>query len=229
MAAIPSRATQATVDRLDANPQFATAAVILRTLENGVADIEREIEALRIEDYLPRLPENKREKRKEFERRLKTLRSTTSRKEILGQTCGMPPVVVMALELLTEGKRPSRLNRPAAIARLEEDLTVVNDARREQQRVVDSIRVELNETQAKKDRKAHDALQLAHYRALQTAAATMDAIYAFRKSRIDAGYTWCEGLLPAPTSRAALILGSENESNSGISDMRRILEELKIL
>jgi hypothetical protein len=48
------------IERIDADERYAAAASILRTLENGVSEIQGEIDALRIEDELAHRPQDHR-------------------------------------------------------------------------------------------------------------------------------------------------------------------------
>ena len=209
------------------NKRYADAVTILRMLETGQQQIREAADALRIDDYLLRRPQDPRAA--ELKARLKKHQAATPQKAP-ESTSDLPPAVVTALQLLTDGKRPAIRNRRSEIARLEADEALVEEAIRAQRPIVDSIRGELIVAQAGKDRAAHDTLVLAQYRAAQALASATDALAHFRSSRLVAGYApWPFDLLPEPLMRAAVTLGSEDQWDSEICRVRRALEELKIL
>ena len=209
------------------NKRYADADAILRMLETGQQQIRDAADALRIDDYLLRRPQDPRAA--ELKARLKKHQAATPQKAP-ESTSDMPQAVVVALQLLTDGKRPAVRNRKSEIARLEADEILVEEAIRAQRPIVDSIRDELVVAQAGKDRKAHDALVLAQYRAAQALSLATDALEDFRSSRLEAGYApWPSDLLPQPSMRATVALGSEHQWDSEICRTRRALEALKIL
>ncbi|MFZ1905221.1 MAG: hypothetical protein WAU56_07500 [Steroidobacteraceae bacterium] len=219
----------APVERIDSSPRFATAAAILHTLEEGLRAIERESDALRLEDYLGRSRLKADPRSGELRQRLKTLRESARTTQAPPVDTELPPPVKAALELLRAGVRPARRDLAALLEQLEDDKAVVREAICAQHAIVEAIRGDLSADVARDVRTAHRELVLTQYRAAQQFAAAIDAERELRRSITGAGYTWRDDLLPAPTMRAALILGSEAEFDSEISRVRRMLEEWKVL
>ena len=226
---IPDRTAKARfpVKRIDEYERYATAMSVLSLLEQGLRRVDLEKDWLEAERWLARQPKDKRA----LERRDQLAKLRAPAPKVADLAPGdLPPAVREALELLKTGTRPVRQDRQAVIVALEADAQVVREAIGVWTVVVDCIRSELVAAQAKKDRKQHDELVLAAFRADQAASAAQDALAEFRRSRIDAGYTpWRSDLLPAPVSREALIRGSETDFDSEISRRRRLLEQWKIL
>jgi hypothetical protein len=217
------------LERIDSNPLFAAAAGILRTLEDGLQQIEREADALRIEEHLAHKPSDPRAG--VLQERLKKHRGAAPQK-VAEPTAeaDLPPTVAAALEVICGGSRPARrLGRKALIEQAEDDAARVREAILAQQTVVDGIRNELSGELASRGTPQHRELVLAIYRAAQALAAATDAEREFRRTVVDAGYVWRTDLLPALTMRSALILGSEADWDSEISRARRLLEEVMVL
>lgn len=231
-AALPPAPEQAAkprfpIKRIDTNERLVKAVSVLSLLEQGLRRVELEKSWLEVEQWLARQPKDKRA----LERREQLSKLRTPAPKTADLTPGdLPAAVREALELLNSGTRPRRQDREAAIAALELDAVTIREAIESWTPVVEGIRSELVVAQAKHDRKQHDALVLAAFRAEQAASAAQDALAEFRRSRIEAGYTpWRADLLPSPVSREALIRGSESDFDSEISRRRRLLEDLKIL
>jgi hypothetical protein len=220
-------AKKLTVDgRIDANQRFAAASSILRVLEEGLWQNERERDALAIEDHLSRRPNDPRAE--VMRERLRKHRGA-QKPEAPAAEPDMPRPVVAALELLRAGARPTRVDRKALIAQLEDDADVLREAIIAQTAVVDAIRSELSGELAVRLKSEYKALVVAQYRAAQALAAATDAEREFRRAVIEAGFIWRTDLLSAPLLRSALILGSERDFDSDVSRMRRALEQQKVL
>jgi len=221
------------VERIDDDHRFSAATAILRTLEDGVAQIERDADSLRIEDYLGQAPHDHRKPRTGrsamLQERLKKNRATQKTAEPGPTTSDLPSIVAAALEVLRGARPPARLNRKAIITQLEGDRDLIYQAIREQTAIVNGIRDELVTAQNMRDREAWLAIQLRKFRALQTVVAIKEEEDDFRKSRAEAGYTWRADILPTTAARPMLILGSERDWDSEISRARRFLEESKTL
>ena len=213
-------------ERIDADPRFAAASAILRTLEDGMRQIDREADALRVEDHLARQPGDARAPM--MRERLKQLRSDTGRPAAPASSSDMPASVSAALELL-HGTRAPRRDRRAALRQLEEDRAVIHEGIIAQTVVVDSLRDELSTALARRLTDQHRELVLAQYRAAQSLSAATAAEMALRREVTAAGFIWKPELLPAPVLRSALLVGTESDFDSEISRTRRQLEELKIL
>jgi hypothetical protein len=208
--------------------RFAELAAVLRFLEDGMSQIEREADALRIEDYLTLRPKDPRAPY--LNDRLKKYHSSAPAKKVAEPANdAMPDTVAVALELLNKGSRPVHRNRKAIIQQLEGDRDLIGKAILDQRAVIDALRDELSSALAIRLVKKHRELVLGQFRAAQALAAATDLQDEFRSLFISAGYTWRDDLLPAPQLRAALVLGSEATFESDISRTRRALEELKII
>jgi hypothetical protein len=207
--------------------RYAAASTILRTLQDDERAIEHELDSLRIEGYLASRPNDSRAPM--LRERLKKNRAASPPKKVEPPKSDLPAAVVVALELLQEGRRPTHASRAAQIDQLEADRVIVHQAVIEQSAVVEALRDELSHQLAKRLQADHRALVLAQYRALQALAVATDAERLFRAAVTNAGYQWREDLLPAPTLRTALIVGSESEHDSEVSRTRRLLEELRII
>ena len=215
------------IDPIAADPAFAAAALTLRVLTDGLARIEGEANALRIEDYLRRQPKDPRAA--DLHARLKHRVAAKPAAEQPKSGSDAPPAVIAALALLQVG--PAALRRPDTakqIAGLEDNANVLREGIMAQQQVVDELRSELSGSLAGRLREQHRALVLAAFRAAQSFAASVDDLRRFRSDVITAGYTFRSDILPEPLLRSALILGSETD-DSEISRTRRLLEEWKIL
>jgi hypothetical protein len=225
----PPKKKVGAISTIAEHPRFAEATTILRTLESGYAAIEGEVDALRIEGYLARQPKGQRAE--VLRNRLKGHRAVNPDKHAPAPIPkDLAPTVAAAMELLNAGVRPVRRDRKALIAQLEEDRDLLARAVREQQGVVDGLRDELSAQAAERLKAQHRELVLAQFRAAQQFAAATDALKELQRFVVvEGGYLWRADLLPAPSSRGALVLGSEIDFDSDVSRMRRLLEELTIL
>lgn len=233
----PASKSKAVAPSILDNHHYAEAATIMRTLENGLDAIEREADALRIERHL-----NIEERRGGGRAKQRNSRNTDlqarldkHRTKVPAEKADEPahgklrPTVAEALEIIRGSRPATRVDPNALIAQLDADGAVVRKAIMMQQAAVDELRNELSGEMARRLVPDHRKRVLAQFRAAQDFAAATDAEAEFRKSVIDAGYTWRADLLEGPQLRAALVLGSESTFDSDISRARRMLEELKIL
>jgi hypothetical protein len=221
------------LEPIETDQRFAAAAAILHTLEEGLRQIDREADALRVEDYLENIS-NKgiRDPRAPIlQKRVKEHRAASGREKAAEAAPSANPVsaVDVALDLVRAGRRTTRRDRTGAVAQLENDRVVVREGIFAQQAVVDDLRGKISFEVAQRLKESHRELILAQYRAAQALAAATDAEREFRRQVSSAGYSWRADITPALTLRAALILGSEAAWDSEISRARRVLEELKVL
>jgi hypothetical protein len=212
---------------ITAVPRFAAEAATLAVLEEGLRDLEAEINWLKVEDHLARQPSD---------RRVLAVRETLRARRKVREQKATPAsesdlqAVTAALEALREGARPTqRLSRQVILKQLIWKVDIVKPGCDAQQDVVSSLRGELSAEQAVRDRAEAAELALARLRAEQAASAAADAEEDFRRSRIAAGYTPRPDLQPTVSWRCSLVRGSERDSGSEISNNRRRLEELKVL
>jgi hypothetical protein len=219
-------APRAILEPIGANLRFSDAASVLRALQEGLQRLESEKAWLEAEQYLSRLPGDKRAK--SARDRLAKLRPVGANTPD-PTPVELPLAVATALELVRHGTRPPRRDPQAAIQQCETDATLVRDAICAWQPVVDGIRDELSSEVAQRLKASHRELVLRQYRSLQVLAAATDAERAFHRSITDAGYIFRHDVLVAPTLRSALLVGSESDFDSEVSRTRRLLEELKLL
>jgi hypothetical protein len=227
-----------TLERIDSSPRFATAAAILRTLQEGQRTIESRLDALRVEERLAFASTETSTQRLRMQQRLKELRAAAPPTSAASAKpdSQLPAAVSAALELLRTGISPARGDARRTRKdfaqdreRLEDDREIVHRAVVLQQSAVDALRGELSCELARELLPAHRELVLAQFRAAQQLAATTDAEMEFRRKVTEAGYTWRDDLLRAPALRSALILGSESYFDSEVGRMRRQLEEWEVL
>lgn len=219
-----------TLERIDSDPQYAAASLVLQTLQNGMQAVEREIGSLRLEGYLSQSRVTRDPREKDLRERLAKNRASAPQLSETPVSGDMPLVVAQALELLRAGVRPEQRDRPALIAKLQTDFELLHEAIIAHAPVVEELRSALIAAQAARDLEHWAALQLRKFRVAQALAAIKDEEDDFRKSRIDAGFApWRNDLLPTVASRPVLVLGSERDWDSEISRTRRQLEEQKII
>jgi hypothetical protein len=231
--------TKALITRLDADPAYAEAAAVLRVLQDGLSAIERDRDSAVVEDHLRRSPSDSHAGA--LRARLKANRSASPPPaQVAGNSSKSPAAVAEALELLKAGAdrravlagisaRPARPDHRQVIADLEENAAVIRAGIAAQQRVIDSIRGSASAALADRLRAGHRDLVLKQFRAAQHFAAATDALRQLRSEILAAGFEFRSDVLPEPTSRAALILGSESDWNSEVNGLRRLLEELGII
>lgn len=225
---LPAPPTLKGLERIETHERSANASAVLRTLEHGMERIERDIDALRIEEHLARQPKDPRAPT--LRARLAEHRANAPPKAQPAPAPGsVPPIVSSALELLGGARPPRRVDRRKLIAQLEEDRELVREAIYAQQPIVDAIRDELSVDAARRFLKQHQGLVVAQYRAAQAFAAATDALGDFALAFTASGYCWRADLLPAPNMRAALLLGSERDFDSEVRRTGRQLEEANAL
>jgi hypothetical protein len=214
------------IEPIDTNPRFAAASAILRALLEGERQVERERDALIIEGHLASRPQDPR--RADMTARLKKLRAAAPR-DIPANDPALAPPVAAALELVRGAKAPRRVDRGTLIAQIEDDRYVIRLGIITQHAVVDAIHAELSGEVNMRLRETQRALVLQRFRAEQALAAAWGEELALKRNVVQAGYAWRPDLLPSPSARAGLILGSESDFDSEISRTRRMLEELNVL
>lgn len=243
---IMAKTPTTTLTPISANPRFAAASAIMVRLTAGLSALDREIDALRIEQHLGTLgAESARTLRnQDLRERLDRHRAASPKEKPKPQAApaadDLPAPVVVALEALDAGARARRSEKLAELeylragARAEVDLleadrVVVQRAIVAQQEVLDRLRDELSAQVAEHRKAAKRERVLAVFRAAQQFAGAIDAERDFDRESAEAGYTPRPDLLPTITLRSALVLGSERFFDSEISRVRRLLEEMKAL
>ncbi|MGA8094769.1 MAG: hypothetical protein WB823_10955 [Steroidobacteraceae bacterium] len=217
------------LERIDANSRFADASAVLRTLGDGLAQIEAAADVVRIEGYLADKPSDARAQI--LRDRLARHRGTAKPQEHPSAvSADVPATVREALELLRGGARHARrIDRKARLLQLADDREVIREAIIVQQGIVDGIRSELSERVARSVAAEDRALALEEYRCAQKLAAAAAARLKLRSSIVAGGYIWRTDLMVPGPLRASLILGSESDFDSNISLTRLLLEQWKIL
>ena len=213
------------------NERLGQEEALLKVIRDGMAELDRQIDLLRSEDYLDK-SHLTAAREKALRERLEELRARLRETPAVAQTPtppeGVPRTVALALEVLAGGREPQRDLR-AEIKQLEAGRARVQAGYSLQQTIVNDLKGEIGATTILLKRPEWDALNLAEFRAAQVLAAAAQAKREFRQAITSAGHVWRADLLPEPTMRSSLILGSEADKNSEISWARRTLEELKIL
>ncbi len=211
---------------------FADAMSILRMLQDGAEGLQRQLDVLRLEDFVGDVGRLARDPRKvAIEARLTKMKAAVPQPAAAAVQADHPAAVVQALELLrTDSPRLSRrIDRKELGARLLDDLDVVRAAISVQSEIIDQIRDRLSMEQARKAAPEYRAMIVRLFRNLQQVAHTTDELRDFHRSVSAAGFTARPDLLPALPSRAPLVLGSESTHDSEISRARLMLEDLKWL
>jgi hypothetical protein len=217
------------IGRLDANPQYAEADATLRFLIDGLAGIQRQLDTIRIEGLLQSRP-NDRHASALRERLRKNGAATTAGPASNPISSDVPSEVAAAVTLLKAGTAaPRRLDRGKQISQLEDDAIVVRAGIFAQEAILADLRAAASVALAPRLLKYQQARVLARHRALQAAAHEEDELRDLRIAVTSSGRVYPHDLLPEPTFRSILILGSERDWDSEISRNRRLLEELKIL
>lgn len=223
---------------IESNERFASAAAILRTLQEGQRTLESRLDALRVEERLAFASTETDTQRSRMRKRLAELRAAAPSTSTSGAQpdSQLPSVVSAALELLRTGVAPARGDTRRTRKdfaqdreRLEDDREIVHRAIVFQQSAVDAVHGDLSADAERARGAAHRERVLAIYRAAQEFAAKVDALREADAEYTGAGYGRRYDLNPAPMMRSALILGSEADWDSEISRVRRQLEEWKVL
>jgi hypothetical protein len=203
---------------------------ITRTLQDGDYGLLRQLDILELEDHVGNVDKFKHDPRRAVHlARLAKLRATMPQKAAGPVSADHPAAVLAGLELLRSKVPVRRVDTRALKAQLRDGRGVLREALFAQHAVDLEIRDRLSMELAKKKAAEHRALVVTQFRAAQQLAAATDAIRNFHRAISEAGYMSRPDLLPAPSSRGALILGSESDFDSEITKMRQTLEELKAI
>jgi hypothetical protein len=226
---VPQLPTADGIPPIATNPRYSAALAVCVALRAGLDTIEHEIALLTVDEYLSHRPDDKRarENRDRLRQRKGVGDQGAAPRTEAG---GLPAEVLAGLEIVRGGplSKP-KPSRRARIAELDEQRAIVHRAFVIQAAAVEEVRGELSVALANHLRSQQDALAAAYVRAAQQLAAISDAELAFARRFREAGYTWRPDLLPFPSLRAALVLGSEADGASEVSRMRQTLEEAGVL
>src|ERR1700689_3690663 len=116
------------IPKLDEDEEYAPAQRLLRAFEGKLADIDREIEKDKLEEYL-RHGNTSGDRNTQIAERLKGLKAVSPSSGVtLGdQIASAPPAVARGLELL-RGCFVSRIHRLGRLKELERDRKIIGEA-----------------------------------------------------------------------------------------------------
>jgi hypothetical protein len=139
----------------------------------------------------------------------------------------LPSSIKAALTVFDSGDEPVRFTptRMARQSELQAKQEVVETGLRDAAEMVRALRDEIGDGQNRAVQKAHGALHVQLFRALQTVSEIAEQERAMRAAVAAAGYVARSDILPAPAVLSALLLlGSELDYQSQISQYRRLLQ-----
>lgn len=223
---MPKQQTQTEIEALDA--RIADARAVMNVLQEGLREIDKELDAIRLERYLSTsgLQKNQRALRDQLKELRESMRAGNAAPPAGGGD--LPTAVAKALALLREGTQPP-LKDARTVEQLEGNRKIIREAICEQTPIIEELVSGRGAAIQRTMRPEWDKEQLELFRALQVAAAKADVVRKRRQSVIADCGVWRPDILAEPIWRSVLVLGSESEWDSEISRARRTLEELKIL
>jgi hypothetical protein len=227
----PVPKTPSAIAPISDNKLFAAAADVLRMLQDGAEGLQRQLDVLRLEDFVGDVGKLARDPRKlAIQARLTKLKADAPKPAAAAVQTGHPPAVAAGLELLASTTPVTRrTDRRALVAQLEDDRDTLRLAICEQHQVVDGIRDSLSAELARKLEKSHRTLIVQQFRHAQALAHSTDQLRALYRSVSEGGFTARPDILRGTPGRACLILGSESVHDSEVSRMRVTLEEMGAL
>jgi hypothetical protein len=219
-------------------PAAAPLFEIARVLRNNRERIEDERALLSIENYLsggtgPGLSVPKGPKAQEFAERREQLKKKLkiSTVEPAPRPPGVvPPEVKAGLEIFSAGAPKAPQNHAGRLSELADMEIVVDEAIRINAKQIEELRGQVGFEAAKQLQKKHDALCVSLFRASQKLAEAAEAERSLRVAYTSTGFRPRSDLLPAPAILSSiLLLGSEADWESQISQYRRFLQQRNLL
>jgi hypothetical protein len=225
------RAADLGITRADELPQLAPLLQIQRSLKTGVERVLAELDLLDIERFLARRTDNKSSRENLKARRDMRKAQLKISEPLAPATGGLPVAVQKALEVLAANatiKGPaSHEGRSAELQVMQTDF---EDGLRELYPLIESAKSDAAHSEALKLQARHQKLHLELFRLEQLYAEKASEERELREALVHSGYVARSDLLPAPqTLNVILMLGSEADWNSAISQHRRALENRRIL
>jgi hypothetical protein len=173
-------------------------------------------------------------RRREFEAKRDALRAKLdigAPEPVKPEPGELPASIQAALTVFNSGEAakfaPTRMARQTELQNME---IVVETGLRDAAEMVRALRDEIGDGQNRLVQKAHGALHVQLFRACQAVAEVAEQERATRAAVAAAGYTVRTDILPAPAVLSALLLlGSELDYGSQISQYRRLLQARGLL
>lgn len=219
---------------LRSDPEYAEAAGLLTAFEEKRREINDRILLLTIEHHFATRPKqsssgNDADLRYQ-ERKLRDALSKTSGKKPSVTDADQAPEIVAGIRLLRGEHIPPQPDRPSQIAKLREQLAVVDNAIMALAPVIEAVRSQKNFELSQRLAAYNNELTLNHYRACVEVVRSVAALRNLHTSVVRAGYGELRSdIAPETIARATLLLGLESESDSQVSTLRRHLEQRGIL
>jgi hypothetical protein len=224
------RAADLGICRADALPQLAPLLQIQRSLKTGVDRVLAELDLIDIERYLARRTDNK-SSRENLKARRDMRKAQLKISEPPAPTAGELPVAVQkALEVLAKNatiKEPAP--REGRMVELQQMQVDYENGLREIYPLIESAKSDAAYDEAIKLQARHAKLHLDLFRLEQLYSEKAAEERELRECFAHSGYSRSD-LLPAPpTLNVTLMIGSETDWHSAISQHRRSLESRGIL
>jgi hypothetical protein len=218
------------LEHVERNEKFAPAAAVLRQLLADRGITEREIGALRIEDYLARSGADNSRNRDLRDRLAKLREGAPSKTEPTPAAGALPKVVREALELRSATRPSRRLGRQEQIELLLEDVDRYAEAIAVWEPVVVAIREQHRLDMGSRVVRQRGEKLTKRQRAAQAYAASNDELLDFDRSFTAAtGHAWPDDLQRTPLMRSVLLLGTERFHDSEVRQCGRLLEGMGLI
>ena len=225
-------------DHADAKPLLA----VVRVLEKNAERIKDELALISKERLLSgemgfaqiSTPTGPRRQEIEAERdRLRAkLQIVTPEQQDQPKVGELPSSIKAALTVFDSGDEPPRFTptRMARQAELQSKQEIVETGLRDARVLVKALCDDVGDGQNRLAQKAHSALHVQLFRACQALAEVAEQERSLRAAMAAAGYVARSDILPSPAVLSALLLmGSELDYGSQISQFRRLLQSRGLL
>jgi hypothetical protein len=141
----------------------------------------------------------------------------------------LPDSVRRALEVFSDKKEKDRPSQAARLAELADMEIIVSEGIGAVRALIDEVRRDASYDEAAKLQKRHGELSLALFRAAQQFAEAAEAERSLRTAFTGAGYSPRYDQLPGLQLGAVLVLGTESDYASQLSQYRRFLQDKGLL
>jgi hypothetical protein len=215
-----------TIAPLTTYKPYVEAVAILRTLQSGMQERDSEIDAIRTEAHLARVPRDPRAAK--MRDRLASHRANKPQAPAPPSSSELPPAVAAAIELLGGVKRP-RFNPAETMAQLEHEKGLLWQGIVVLEDIVKAVKEEYELQANRQMLRAWDEGLVIRFRGARAHSAGSDGLLAIRSALAAAGCSVRADVLRQTSMTSQLILGSEHKFDSEISRERRQLEEWGLL
>jgi hypothetical protein len=222
--------------RFEDLPAAKPLLAIERTLTTSLQRIKDERDLIHVERYLSGamqgLAAPTGEKAKEFRERrdkLKAKLKVGTAEPPAPKADALPETIVRALEVFSDKPVKDRPAPGARLAELDEMEIVVSAGIYDISALIAALRGDAGYDQAAALQKHHGALSLQLFRAAQKFAEAAEAERSLRTAFTSAGYSPRYDVLPGMQLSAVLVLGSESDYASQLSQYRRFLQDKGLL